>query len=105
MHRTPEPTAIIMLGAYPNEPGSNLPIAPTGRDLWALTELVNAGNRGCTPIDNPAPRWSAYVHKLRSVYGVEIETVHEAHGGNFAGTHARYVLHSHVTLLADRRAT
>ncbi|WP_445260963.1 winged helix domain-containing protein, partial [Psychromarinibacter sediminicola] len=26
-----------------------------GRELWALTQLANAGQKGCTPIDNPAP--------------------------------------------------
>src|SRR5665811_1625975 len=32
-----------------------------GRDAWALDQLIRAGKRGCTPIDNPAPRWSHYV--------------------------------------------
>lgn len=65
----------------------------TGRDQWALLELAVAGPKGCTPIDNPAPRWSAYVHKLRDM-GVDIETVHERHEGPFPGNHARYVMHS-----------
>jgi hypothetical protein len=65
----------------------------TGRDEWALLELAVAGTKGCTPIDNPAPRWSAYVHKLREM-GVDIETVIERHAGPFPGNHARYVLHS-----------
>jgi hypothetical protein len=38
-----------------------------GRDAWALQELVKAGPAGCTPIDHPGPRWSAYVHKLRKL--------------------------------------
>lgn len=59
-----------------------------GRDRWALENLINAGDAGCTPIDNPAPCWSAYVFKLRS-FGVNIETVHEKHEGFFSGTHAR----------------
>ena len=67
----------------------------TGRDEWALKELVAEGVGGCTPIDNPAPRWSAYVHKLRRK-GFDIETIHERHGGPFPGRHARYVLHSNV---------
>ena len=37
-----------------------------GRDAWALLELLKAGPRGCTPIDNPGPRWSHYVFKLRA---------------------------------------
>jgi hypothetical protein len=69
-----------------------------GRDAWALSQLLDAGKRGCTPIDNPAPRWSGYVHNLRKL-GLDIETIHEPHGGPFSGTHARYVLRSHVTVL------
>lgn len=68
-----------------------------GRDAWALKNLIAAGKRGCTPIDYPGPRWSHYVYKLRGM-GFIIETVHEEHGGPFAGTHARYVLHSIVSI-------
>lgn len=67
-----------------------------GRNRWALEELMAAGERGCTPIDNPAPRWSGYTHVLRDM-GVPIETIAERHGGPFAGTHARYVLRATVT--------
>ena len=70
-------------------------ITVRGRDLWALSELVAAGRRGCTPIDNPAPRWSAYVHNLREL-GVAIDTLTEKHSGPFAGWHGRYVLLSKV---------
>lgn len=69
----------------------------TGRDAWTLDQLVRCGERGCTPIDNPAPRWSAYVHDLRKE-GLRIETITEPHGGTFAGTHARYVLRTTVTV-------
>nr|WP_187973299.1 hypothetical protein [Aquibium microcysteis] len=69
-----------------------------GRDAWAMCELVRAGERGCTPIDNPAPRWSAYTFKIRKA-GFVVETVHEAHDGPFAGTHARYVLRTPVTVI------
>jgi hypothetical protein len=69
-----------------------------GRDEWALRQLMAAGPKGCTPIDNPAPRWSAYIHKLRRM-GIDIETVDERHGGPFPGRHARYVLHSLVQAL------
>ena len=68
-----------------------------GRDLWALGQLVEAGPNGCTPIGNPGPRWSSYVHKLRKA-GLEIETIHEAHKGAFPGRHGRYVLHSSVQI-------
>jgi len=68
-----------------------------GRDAWALLELIAAGPKGCTPIDNPGPRWSAYVFNLRRI-GLSIETQHERHKGPFAGTHARYVLRSAVEI-------
>ena len=32
----------------------------TGRDAWALHALIDAGDRGCTPIDHPGPRWSGF---------------------------------------------
>lgn len=72
------------------------PVKVGGRNLWALDALVRAGPKGCTPITHPAPRWSAYIHKLRKM-GVSIETLHEPHGGAYPGTHARYVLRSAVT--------
>ena len=69
-----------------------------GRNGWALLELVAAGAKGRTPIDNPGPRWSAYVFNLRAL-GLAIETRHEGHKGPFAGTHARYVLHSPMEII------
>lgn len=72
-----------------------------GREAWALRELIRAGERGCTPIDNPAPRWSHYVWLLRDTF--EIATVLEDHGGPFAGQHARYVLRDDVSILEDSR--
>ena len=72
-----------------------------GREAWALRELINAGARGCTPIDNPAPRWSHYVWLLRDTF--VIETIHEPHGGLFQGTHARYVLRSPLVILQDAK--
>ena len=71
-------------------------ITPAGRDAWALSSLILAGAAGCTPIDNPGPRWSGYVHKLKRIYGLDIETITEMHGGEYAGKHARYVLRSRV---------
>ncbi|MEI4473356.1 winged helix domain-containing protein [Frigidibacter sp. MR17.24] len=72
------------------------PIAVKGRVRWALEALLRAGPHGCTPISDPGPRWSAYIHDLRAL-GLSIETVNEDHGGPFAGRHARYVLASTVT--------
>lgn len=77
------------------ETGEAFTIEAKGRDAWALDRLRLAGPRGCTPIDEPAPRWSAYVHTLRG-RGVPIETVTEKHGGDFAGHHGRYVLRATV---------
>jgi hypothetical protein len=64
-----------------------------------LLELLKAGANGCTPIDNPGPRWSGYVFNLKREYGLDIETRHERHHGNFPGTHARYVLLSAVEII------
>jgi hypothetical protein len=70
-----------------------------GRPAWALLKLDSAGEDGCTPIDTPGPRWSDYVFKLRKV-GIDVATIDEPHGGQFAGTHARYVLRSRVNVLS-----
>jgi hypothetical protein len=77
--------------------GSTFVIHVSGRVRWALDQLRKAGAAGCTPIDNPAPRWSAYIFDLRGI-GVKIETVTETHDGDFPGHHACYVLRSGVSL-------
>lgn len=77
------------------EGGELFAIEAKGREAWALNRLIEAGPRGCTPIEQPAPRWSAYVHRLRGL-GVPIETRHEPHGGAYAGTHGRYILRARV---------
>ena len=71
-------------------------ITITGRERWALECLIASREGGCTPIENPGPRWPAYVFDLRAM-GVVIETRTETHGGPFAGHHARYILASNVT--------
>jgi hypothetical protein len=60
--------------------------------------LLAAGETGCTYINQPAPRWSGYIHELRKL-GTVIDTLQEAHGGPFPGHHARYVLRSSVAVL------
>lgn len=75
-------------------------IHPEGRIEWALRRLMEAGAHGCTPITQPAPRWSDYVFKLRGL-GVSIETIYEPHGGAYPGHHGRYVLRSKVTRIAS----
>ena len=71
-----------------------------GRDAWALLQLVAAGPNGCTPIDNPGPRWSGYVFNLKRNHGLAIVTYHEGHKGSFPGTHGRYVLVSDVQIIS-----
>ena len=75
----------------------------SGREAWALNELIEAGSRGCTPRMNPAPRWSEYIHRLRK-RGVPIETIRERHGGEFPGNHGRYVLKARAQLIAVEAA-
>lgn len=77
-----------------------VPFTVHGRDAWALSELLRAGPRGCTPIDNPGPRWSGYVHNLRHRYGLAVQTIHENHGGQFAGSHARYILRAQAEIIS-----
>lgn len=79
---------------YENEHPRELVVS--GRDRWALECLMAAGEKGCSPIETPGPRWSGYVFNLRHL-GVAIETVTEPHDGPFAGNHARYVLRCRVT--------
>jgi hypothetical protein len=74
-----------------------------GREAWALRELIRAGERGCTPIDHPGPRWSAYVFQLRRD-GLVIETRHESHGGPFPGNHARYILRTPLRIIEREAA-
>ena len=83
--------------------GGALTLAVGGRVRWALEALIAAGPKGCTPITMPGPRWSHYVFRLRRE-GVDVETIHEPHGGPFAGKHGRYVLRSQVTPACHRRA-
>jgi len=87
-----------------NSDGNSFSITVSGRDHWALECLMAAGVKGCTPIENPGPRWSGYVHDLRAL-GILIETVTETHDGPFKGTHARYVLQNPVSLVAELEVT
>lgn len=76
-------------------------IEPVGRDAWMLDRLLAAGAAGTTSLESPAPRVSHYIFKLRSVYGLNIETITEEHGGPYAGHHARYVLRTRVTPVGE----
>jgi len=68
-----------------------------GRLGWTMAQLANAGPRGVTPIERPAPRWSGYVHDLRGL-GIPIDTEMVKHGGAYSGHHARYRLACDVSL-------
>jgi hypothetical protein len=68
-------------------------------DQIGIPDRITPECAGCTPIETPGPRWSAYVFDLRGM-GLSIETINEPHDGPFSGTHARYVLHSSVTRAA-----
>ena len=81
--------------------GSTRRIWLIGRNAWALRTLIERGNKGVTPIDTPAPRWSAYIYYLRKNSGLLIETKYEKHGGPFAGEHARYIPKGSVICVDD----
>jgi hypothetical protein len=71
-----------------------------GRPGWALDEMINARAEGITAINYPGMRLADAVFKLRQA-GLTIETIHEPHGGEFKGRHARYILKSRVERLSD----
>ena len=74
------------------------PMTIVGRNAETLEKLIAAGERGITSYENPAPRLAHYIFRNRR-FGFLIETIDEAHGGRFPGTHARYVLRSDVQIL------
>jgi hypothetical protein len=92
---------IVRVEAERNDDGSM--VVAAGREAWALHALIEAGERGCTPIEHPAPRWSHYIFLLRR-RGLDIETIDESHGGPFKGLHGRYVLRTPMTMLSIVRA-
>lgn len=75
-----------------------------GRDAWCLRQLLNSGDRGFTTLENPAPRVSHYIFKLRRA-GLIIESKEEKHGGLYSGRHSRYILHTRIRVLADEKTT
>ncbi len=75
-------------------------VTPNGRivisarqERRALAALIAAGSKGVTALEQAswALRLAAYVHTLRTVYGLVIETVREPHD---EGWHGRYILHT-----------
>ncbi|MBZ9655044.1 winged helix domain-containing protein [Phyllobacterium lublinensis] len=74
----------------------------TGRNAWAIKQLVEAGTRGVSSRDiPPGVRLAAHVFNLKKA-GVVIETVHESHKGPFPGVHARYRTVTQVTIVEER---
>lgn len=74
-----------------------------GREAWTLRHLLNAGSSGITTLEQPAPRWSHYVFKLRKA-GLVISTDREMHGGAYPGSHGRYRLETPVTVVPEDAA-
>ncbi|MCA3596225.1 MAG: hypothetical protein IOC63_20270 [Methylobacterium sp.] len=74
-----------------------------GRYAWTLARLIEAGARGVTPIERPAPRWSHYVMILRRE-GLNIETLDIPNSGPFKGTHGRYVLRTPCRIIETKAA-
>lgn len=68
-------------------------VTVTGREAQTLAALIEAGSKGITALamSSWAYRLGAYIHRLRHDYGLDIETVREAHEG---GSHGRYILHT-----------
>jgi hypothetical protein len=87
------------------ECGELFTIEAEGRDTWALDQPREAGPKGCIPIKQPAPRWSAYIHELRGM-GIPINTEMVDHGGAYSGHHARYMLacDASMSVLQERSA-
>lgn len=67
-------------------------VVVSNRVRRALDPLRTAS---CTPIDNSAPRWSAYIFDLRGM-GIEAETIHQPDEGELSGSHGCCVLRSTV---------
>jgi hypothetical protein len=84
--------------------GNSRLVTVVGRDAWMLGKLVQAGAKGCATLEQPAPRTSHYIWKLRHTYGIAISSVEEEHGGPFAGHHVRYILQQRVEFADESEA-
>lgn len=63
-----------------------------------ILEDMIARPDGITSIDYPGVRVADGIFKIRKA-GVAVETIYEAHDGEYAGCHALYVLRSRVVRL------
>jgi hypothetical protein len=86
---------------YPNVtlPGGDCPrsFILNGRIGHTMCELSLAGGQGITPLEMPALRRAAYVHRLRGL-GITINTKLEEHNGPYPCHHARCRLACDVTV-------
>lgn len=75
------------------------PLTLTKRAEFFLEEMLAAGSEGITTIDYPGVRVGDAIFKLRKA-GVVIDTAYEQHGGEFSGSHGRYLLRSRIVRLS-----
>jgi hypothetical protein len=68
--------------------------------MFLLDEMYKAGPEGITTIQFPGVRVSAGILHLRRA-GIDVQTIYEPHGGEFAGRHGRFVLRSRVEPIID----
>ena len=73
-------------------------LALKGRLAWCAATLIDAGERGFTSVERPAPRTSDYIFQLRGK-GLPIITEDEKHSGPYAGTHGRYKLQASLQVI------
>lgn len=88
------PTSRVMLRAT-RQDGSYFFVR--GQTAKALAALVHAGASGVTAqeVAGWSYRFAAYVHTLRTIHSLPIETLHEQHDN---GWHGRYVLHATIAI-------
>ena len=84
-------TATIHGGLEPHR------VTVSGRAAWFLLSLMQAGKRGVTTLERPAPRIGHYLFQLRRA-GFNVTTDYETHGGVFGGNHGRFKLVDDVTV-------
>lgn len=70
-----------------------------GREAQTLLQLLHVGETGLSGLESGATRLSAYIHDLRHVFALAIESASEGHGGRFSGHHSRYRLRSPVQIV------
>jgi hypothetical protein len=77
------------------------PLKLTARAEWFLEKLIAAGAEGVTTASYPGVRISDCLFKLRRAE-VDVATEYERHGGEFQGSHGRFILRSKVVRVDGR---